>query len=90
MLHEFEKLPRPIVDFNEHPREDTYVIAGCMDSNIRVYDLQKCEYIYTFKLPENIKIFRFISINCFVAHYENGHMHVGKMNFPTKIMLQSN
>jgi hypothetical protein len=90
MLHDFERLPRPIVDFIAHPREDSYVIAGCLDSNIRVYDIWKCEHIYTFKLPENIKIFRFLSPTIFVGHYENGHMHVGKMNFPTKIMLQSN
>ena len=48
LLHEFDRLSKPILDITHHPRIDAYCIAGCSDSMIRVYDLRRCEVIYTF------------------------------------------
>jgi hypothetical protein len=89
LLHNFDRLARPIVDIQAHPKEETYFIAGCMDSRIRVYDQRKSELIYNFNLPDGISLFRFVTTTHFAINIPSGEMHICKMNFPAKILLTS-
>jgi len=89
LLHNFDRLARPIVDIQAHPKEDSYFIAGCMDCRIRVYDQRKSELIYTFDLPDGISLFKFVTKTHFAINLPTGEMQICKMNFPAKILLTS-
>jgi WD40 repeat protein len=89
LLHTFSPLSRAIVAIQAHPKNDSYFIAGCMDSKIRVYDQRKMELIYTFDLPDGISLFTFVTKAHFAVNLHNGETQLCRMNFPAKILLTS-
>jgi hypothetical protein len=90
LFEEFARMAKPIVEMQEHPMQEGYVVAAGLDGNLRIFDLRKSDPLFIFKLPDGLVKFKFLTVHHFMMHLKTGEVQIGRMFFPAKIMLRSN